>query len=181
VRVCVFCGSRPGVRPEYARQAFALGGALAEAGAALVYGGSGSGLMGAVADGALQAQGHVIGVFPRSFLAGEFAHPKLSDGRVVETMAERKSLMVELSDAFVALPGGFGTYDELFEVLTGRQIGSHHKPIGLLDTEDYFAPLLELVRHGAREGLVPPSMERVLVVERDPATLVRHLLSNATA
>ncbi len=180
MRLCVFCGSRPGARVEYSQAAFGLGELIARGGFELVYGGSAAGLMGSVADGALHGGGHVIGVFPRTFLAGEFAHPRVAEVRVVETMSARKELMASLADAFVALPGGFGTYDELFEVLTGRQIGGHHKPIGLLDTAGYFAPLLEVVRHGLREGLIPPAMEHALVVEREPAALMHRLRAMTT-
>lgn len=153
-RVCVFCGSAAGARPEYVAGATALGTGLADRGIGLVYGGASVGLMGAVADAALGAGGEVIGVIPQSLVDREVAHAGLSDLRVVGSMHERKALMAELSGAFVALPGGIGTFEELFEVWTWRQLGLHAKPIVLLDTAGYWAGLTAFLEHAGREGFV---------------------------
>jgi uncharacterized protein (TIGR00730 family) len=171
-RVCVFAGSNPGMRPAYRAAAEALGGALAARGWGLVYGGGSVGLMGALADAALAAGGEVTGVIPRALAAREIAHGHLADLRVVETMHERKAQMAELADAFVALPGGAGTFDELFEIITWAQLGLHAKPIGLLNAEDYFAPLLALVAHATDEGFIrPEDRDLLLVRERVDALL----------
>lgn len=174
-RVCVFAGSSPGARPEYAEAARALGGELARRGLGMVYGGSSTGLMGAAADAALAAGGEVIGVMPRGLFRREVAHLELTELREVGSMHERKALMADLADGFIALPGGYGTFDELFEIVTWAQIGISDKPIGLLDVADYFAPLVALVEHAAREGFVPASHMALLTRESDPATLLDRL------
>jgi uncharacterized protein (TIGR00730 family) len=138
-RVCVFCGSSPGARPGYRAAAQALGAAIAKRGLGLVYGGAHVGLMGVVADAALAEGGEVIGVLPRALETKELAHRNLSALYVVESMHERKALMAELSDAFVALPGGIGTLEEIFEAWTWTQLGLHEKPCALLDVEGYYA------------------------------------------
>ena len=153
-RVCVFCGASSGRLPAYADAARSLGAALAARGLGLVYGGGRVGLMGAVADAALAAGGEVIGVIPQELVDRELAHPGLSELRVVGSLHERKALMAELSGAFVALPGGFGTLDELMEQLTWSQLGLHAKPVGLLDVEEYWRPLVALARHATEEGFV---------------------------
>lgn len=155
-RLCVFCGSSAGARPIYLDAARALGRALAERGCGLVYGGSSIGLMGAAADAALAAGGEVVGVIPRSMVDREIAHEGLTAQHVVETMHERKALMTRLSDGFLALPGGHGTLDELFEALTWSQLGIHEKPIGLWDVGGYFSPLLAMLDHAVAEGFVRP-------------------------
>ncbi len=142
MRFCVFCGSRSGADPRYERAATAVGTALATRGIGVVYGGGRVGCMGAVADAALAAGGEVIGIIPAALVRREIAHPGLTDLRIVDTMHERKALMADLSDAFLTLPGGFGTLEELFEVVTWRQLGIYEKPIGLLDVADYFASLI---------------------------------------
>lgn len=152
--VCVFCGSRDGVSPQYVDAARELGTELARRGAGLVYGGGTPGLMGAVANGALDADGHVEGVIPRGLFSREVPHEDLSKLHVVASMHERKALMHELSDAFVILPGGFGTYEEFFEIVTWRQLGIHDKPIVVVDIDGYYAPLTELVRHGHDSGFL---------------------------
>src|SRR6185295_7532799 len=144
-RVCVFCGSSPGADPGFGAIAERLGTVLAARELCLVYGGASVGLMGRLADAALAAGGEVIGVIPRSLVDLEVAHGGLSDLRVVTTMHERKAVMADLADAFIALPGGIGTLDELFEVLTWAQLGLHSKPIGLLDHNRYFRPLLDFL------------------------------------
>lgn len=172
MRLCVFCGSRFGARPVYEDAARELGKTLARQRIGLVYGGAGVRLMGAMADAALEAGGEVIGVIPRGVFTREVGHTKLSKLHVVGSMHERKTLMAKESDAFLAMPGGLGTYDELFEILTWRQIGLHAKPIGVLDVDGYFGPLRAILDHAVSEGFsdAPPvdvidgSIERVLGV-----------------
>ena len=156
-RVCVFCGASSGRVPAYADAARGFGAALAARGLGLVYGGGRVGLMGAVADGALAAGGEVIGVIPQELVDRELAHDGVTELRVVGSLHERKALMAELSDAFVALPGGFGTLDELMEQLTWSQLGLHDKPVALFDVEGYWRPLIELARHATEEGFVRES------------------------
>ena len=146
-RICVFCGSNSGNSAGYQVAAADLGRQLAERRIALVYGGSNVGLMGAVADSVLQAGGHAIGVIPRSLVDREVDHRGLPDLRVVETMHERKALMADLADGFVAMPGGYGTFDELCEILTWAQLGIHSKPVGLLNTLGYWDPFLQFLDH----------------------------------
>ncbi len=156
-RVCVFCGASSGRVAAYADAARGFGAALAARGLGLVYGGGRVGLMGAVADGALAAGGEVIGVIPQELVDRELAHDGVTELRVVGSLHERKALMAELSDAFVALPGGFGTLDELMEQLTWSQLGLHDKPVALFDVEGYWRPLIELARHATEEGFVRES------------------------
>ena len=177
--ICVFCGSRPGARPEYLACARRLGEVLASRGLRLVYGGSTVGLMGALADAALARGGEVVGVIPRSLVEREIAHLGLTELRVVGTMHERKALMAHLSDAFVALPGGFGTWDELFEIVTWAQLGLHHKPAGLLNVAGYFEPMLEMVRRAVAEGFIAPENEALLRSADEPELLVDLLLGSA--
>jgi uncharacterized protein (TIGR00730 family) len=174
-RVLVFCGSSPGRRPEYAEQAAALGRLIAQRGLGLVYGGASVGLMGAVADGALAAGGEVIGVIPRQLVEHEIAHAGLTDLREVGTMHERKALMAELSDAVVALPGGTGTLDELFELFTWSQLGLHRMPMGLLDVAGYWQPLLAMLDHMVGERLLRSEHRDTLLVSADAAELLDEL------
>lgn len=169
-RVCVFCGSRMGAHEYFAEQARALGTALVQAGLGLVYGGARVGLMGALADATLAAGGEVIGVLPRALMRTELAHPGLHALHVVGSMHERKALMAELADGFVALPGGYGTLDELFEILTWAQLGIHHKPIVLLNWRGYYDPLLEFLEHTERQGFVAGTDQRLLLVGADATT-----------
>ncbi len=171
-RICVFAGSSKGLRPGYHVAARALGRELAERGIALVYGGASRGLMGEVADSVLAGGGEAIGVLPKGLFLQEVAHTGLTELREVGSMHERKALMADLADGFVALPGGFGTFDELFEIVTWAQIGLHGKPIGLLDVEHYFEPLLALVHHASREGFIPEGQAGLLLSETDPARLL---------
>jgi hypothetical protein len=173
--VCVFTGSSPGARPAYAEAARALGAELAGRGLRLVYGGASVGLMGAVADAALAAGGEVVGVIPQHLVDREVAHTGLTDLRVTGSMHERKALMAELSSAFVALPGGFGTLEELFEVLTWSQLGLHAKPCGLLDVAGYWAPLRAFADHSVAEGFVRPAHRELLLAGTDPAALLDDL------
>jgi uncharacterized protein (TIGR00730 family) len=170
--VCVFCGSSPGARPAYADATRKLGQTLAAAGIGLVYGGAHVGLMGLLADSAMKAGGTVIGVIPRSLVDREIAHTGLTELRVVESMHERKALMAELSDGFIALPGGLGTMEELFEILTWSHLGMHKKPSGLLDVDGYFASLLAFVDHMVEERFLHPVYRAALFVESDPTRLL---------
>jgi uncharacterized protein (TIGR00730 family) len=171
-RVCVFCGSSPGAGPDYAALARRLGQALAASGVGLVYGGAQVGLMGIVADSALAAGGSVVGVIPRALEELELAHRGLTELHVVESMHERKALMAELSDGFIALPGGMGTLEELFEVLTWAQLGMHRKPCGLLDVGGYFTRLLGFLDHMVEQGFLRPVHRAMVLVESEPDRLL---------
>ncbi len=174
-RICVFCGSSSGSRPTYLAEARRLGVVLAERGIGLVYGGGRVGLMGTVADSVLAAGGEVIGVIPAALATKELAHRDLTDLRVVGSMHERKALMAELADAFIALPGGYGTLEEFFEVLTWSQLGLHAKPCGLLNVDNYYGPLLELIHHAIGEGFVPPEHRALVQVADEPEHLLKLL------
>ena len=171
-RICVFAGSWTGDGPAYTEVAQALGGELARRGLGLVYGGASRGLMGVAADAALAAGGEVIGVLPRGLFVREVAHQRLTELREVASMHERKALMADLSDGFIALPGGFGTCDELFEALTWSQIGIHRKPVGLLDVNGYFDALLTFVAHASREGFIPHDDIELLLRASDATDLL---------
>jgi uncharacterized protein (TIGR00730 family) len=172
-RVCVFCGSSPGARPEYADAAGAVGRLLAGSGITLVYGGASVGLMGVLADATLQAGGRVIGVIPRALVNQEIAHTGLTELRVVESMHERKAEMADLSDGFLALPGGLGTLEELFEIWTWGNLGYHQKPCGLLNTSEYYTSLLKFVDDMVVEKFVRETQRGMLIVDRDADTLLR--------
>jgi uncharacterized protein (TIGR00730 family) len=174
-RVCVFCGASSGRLPEYAEAARAFGTAAAARGLGVVYGGGRVGLMGAVADAALAGGGEVIGVIPQELVDRELAHGGLSELHVVGSLHERKRLMAELSDGFVALPGGFGTLDELLEQLTWSQLGLHEKPVGLFDVEEYWRPLIALARHATDEGFVRESDLGAIAVGTDAEGLLDRL------
>jgi uncharacterized protein (TIGR00730 family) len=174
-RVCVFCGASSGRLAAYAGAARAFGTAVAARGLGVVYGGGRVGLMGALADAALAAGGEVVGVIPRELVERELAHRELTELHVVDSLHERKALMAELADGFAALPGGFGTLDELLEQLTWSQLGLHAKPIGLLDVEGYWAPLIALARHATDEGFVRESDLAAIAVADDPDALLDRL------
>ena len=165
--ICVFCGSNAGSRPAYLQAAEVVGRGLAQRGVRVVYGGATVGMMGTLADAARGAGGEVIGVIPRSIFDREIGHTGLDDLRVVGSMHERKALMAELSDAFIALPGGIGTLEELFEVYTWAQLGIHAKPLGLLDVAGYFQPLVAFLDHAVQERFLRPEMRTVLAVSDD--------------
>jgi uncharacterized protein (TIGR00730 family) len=171
-RVCVFCGSSSGRAAAYAASARTFGAAAADRGLGLVYGGGKVGLMGAVADGALAAGGEVIGVIPQSLVDREIAHAGITDLRVVGTMHERKALMADLADGFIALPGGMGTLEELFEVYTWTQLGLHSKPLGLFDVRGYYAQLAAFLDHAVAERFVTAEHREMLVVEDRAETLI---------
>ncbi|HYC00155.1 MAG TPA: TIGR00730 family Rossman fold protein [Candidatus Limnocylindrales bacterium] len=170
--VCVFCGSSFGVRPQYKQAAEALARELARSGIALVYGGGNIGLMGVVADAALAAGVHVTGVIPQALADSELAHYGVSDLRVVESMHARKALMADLSDGFIAMPGGIGTFEEWFEILTWNQLGIHRKPCGLLDVEGYYQDLLRLLDRAQSEGFYKAKHRRAVLIAEEPAALL---------
>ena len=173
--VCVFCGSNAGASGAYAAAARGLARAIAGRGLRLVYGGGSIGLMGVLGEEALAAGGHVIGVTPRRLVEKELVRSGLSELHVVATLQERKSLMAELSDGFIALPGGFGTLDELFEMLTWTQLGFHRKPSALLDVEGYFERLVAFLDHSVEQRFVTAAHRAMLIVERDPGALLDRL------
>jgi len=174
-RIAVYCGSNIGARPEYAAAAETLGTQLAREKIALVYGGGMVGLMGIVADAVLQHGGHVIGVIPEKLVIKEVVHEKLPDLRVVKTMHERKALMAELADGFIALPGGYGTFEEFFEVLAWSQLGWHQKPFGLLDCAGFYRPLIKFLDHTRDEGFIRPQHRELVLVESDAEKLLRRM------
>lgn len=171
-KVCVFAGSSVGQRPEYAEAATALGRELAARDIEMVYGGSNIGLMGVMANASLAGGGRVTGVLPRALFRREVAHTALTELREVGNMHERKAVMADLAEGFIALPGGFGTFDELFEIVTWAQLGLHAKPIGLLDVAGFFAPLLALAQHAIAEGFVPSANGGLLLSAAEPAALL---------
>ena len=171
-RVCVFSGSSPGADLAYRAAATDLGHRLADRGVELVFGGASVGLMGAVADAALEGGGHVIGVIPQSLVDREVAHAGLEDLRIVDSMHERKAVMAELADAFVALPGGVGTLEELFEVYTWNQLGLHAKPLGLFNVRGYFDGLARFLDHATAERFVTPQHRAMLLVSEDLGELL---------
>lgn len=170
--ICVFCGSSPGARPEYLRAAAQLGEVLVERGIGLVYGGASVGLMGKLADTVLAGKGNVIGVIPSALLEKEIAHRSLSDLRVVESMHERKALMTELSDGFLAMPGGLGTLDEFLEVLTWAQLGIHLKPCGILNVCGYFDRLVGFLDTAMDQRFITPEHRSMLLVHERPGDLL---------
>jgi uncharacterized protein (TIGR00730 family) len=171
-RVLVFCGSSPGRLPESVEAAQALGRELASRGLGLVYGGAEIGVMGAIADAVLAQGGEVIGIIPRLLLAKELAHTGVADMRIVETMHERKALMESLADAIIALPGGFGTLEELFEILTWAQLGIHTKPVALLNVAGYWDRLLALIDHMVDERFLRDVQRDALLIGTDPGELL---------
>src|SRR5262245_49779028 len=172
--ICVFCGSSEGVRRAYVEQGRMLGGAMAGRDIRLVYGGGGIGVMGAVAEGVIEKGGRIVGVIPYSLATRERMQLNV-EMRIVNTMHERKALMVELADAFLILPGGFGTFDEMFEIITWAQLGIHRKPIGLLDIENYFDPLLAMIEHSIEEGFVNPRFRDLILVSSEIEELLPRL------
>jgi uncharacterized protein (TIGR00730 family) len=176
-RVCIFCGSNNGARTVYVDAARAMGAALARRRIGLVYGGGRVGLMGVVADAVMAGGGEVIGVIPEALVAKEVAHEGLPDLRVVGSMHERKALMAELADAFVALPGGYGTLEEFCEVVTWAQLGFHRKPCGLLNVGGFYDRLLALFDHAVAEHFVRPAHRSLVLEEHDPEHLLDLLAS----
>lgn len=171
-RICVYCGAHHGDHPEYSELARRVGRAFVERELGLVYGGGNVGLMGDIANAMLAAGGEVIGVIPRVLMRKEMVHEGLTELHQVATMHERKALMEELSHGFIALPGGFGTLDEVFEILSWAQLGLHNKPVGLLDCQSYYQALLTFLQHTVSQGFVSQARLDGLWVERDPNTLL---------
>lgn len=174
-RICVFCGSNAGARPEYAAGARELASHLAARNLGLVYGGGNVGLMGIIADAMLEAGAEVIGVIPRSLVEREVAHHGVTKLHVVQTMHERKAMMNELCDAFIAMPGGFGTLEEFFEVLTWSQLGYHRKPCGLLNVARFFDPLEAMLDHAVTEQFLRPAHRALVIAESSPSRLLDRL------
>ena len=173
--VCVFCASAVGANPAFAHMASRVGKLLAGQGLGLVYGGGNIGLMGVVADAALAAGGRVVGVIPKALEEKELAHRGLTEQHVVGSMHERKQRMVELSDGFIALPGGWGTFDELCEAMTWAQLGIHFKPVGLVNVAGYFDGFLMQLDHAERERLIKPQYRRMLLAATDPEILLEEM------
>jgi len=173
--VCVFCGASDGLSAEYATAAAMLTSSLVQSGHRIVVGGGRVGIMGIVAETALSLGGTVIGVTSEFFVDLEMAHPDLTELHVTPTISERKRLMIEISDAFVALPGGLGTLDELSEVLSTAQLGLHAKPCGLLNVNDYFEHLIEFINHAAGSGFIQPEARDMIIVESDPERLAERI------
>jgi uncharacterized protein (TIGR00730 family) len=174
-RVCIFCGSRKGRRLAYEEAAKRMGTVLAKRGIGVVYGGGSVGLMGVIADSVISEGGEIIGVIPKALVAREVVHTGLTDLHIVGSMHERKALMSRLSDAFIALPGGFGTLEEFCEVLTWAQLGLHKKPCGILNVEGFYDPLLLLFNRAVEEGFVSPEHRMLVLVETEPERLLELL------
>jgi len=177
MNVCGFCGSSAGIRPEYGDAARDFGTMLARRGDALVYGGGNVGLMRILSDAVLGEGGKAIGVMPHHLVEREIAHRSLTELHVVETMHQRKAQMASLADAFVLLPGGFGSWEEFCEAVTWAQLGLHRKPCGVLNVSNYYTPLLQLMEHAVHEGFVRSSDYAAIVVDDDPASLLKRLTS----
>ena len=174
-RICVFCGSSPGSSPEYLRAAHELGNTLVRRNVELVYGGGRVGMMAEIALTVIKSGGKVIGVIPRDLVERGIALTELPDLRVVGSMHERKALMAELSDGFIALPGGLGTIEEFFEVVTWTQLGIHPKPCGLLNVKNYYGTLMDFLDHAVSENFVGPEHRSMILVDEDPESLLRKL------
>ena len=181
LRICVFCGSKTGEDPSYAEGARSLGREMADRGVGLVYGGGGIGLMGVVTDAVLEAGGDVIGVIPDGLAIDEVMHSGVDDMRVVPDMHLRKAEMHELADAYIALPGGVGTFEELFEVLAWRQLKIHSRPIGVLDMGGFFDPFRQLIELSISEGFMAPRNRHLFIRETDPVILLDRLLATIEA
>lgn len=180
MRIAVFCGAKTGRLPEYRRAAERCGRVLAKRGIGLVFGGGHIGLMGVLADAVIAAGGETIGVIPESMVESELAHKGLTRLEIVATMHQRKARMVELADAFLALPGGYGTLDELFEILTWAQLRLHAKPIGLCNVAGFFAPLLSWIQHAEEEAFLSPRHRQLLLTANDPEELIDRLYCAVT-
>ena len=174
-RICVFCGSSAGKRPAYEAAARELGGELVERGISLVYGGGNVGLMGVIADTVMKAGGEVIGVIPQALADREIANIGVTDLRIVDSMHTRKAMMADLSDAFIAMPGGVGTFEEFFEAVTWTQLGVHRKPCGLLNAADFYSPLVAFIDSAVAEGFIRPIHRAAIVVDDDSARLLDKL------
>jgi uncharacterized protein (TIGR00730 family) len=174
-RICVFCGSSQGSRPEYRAAAEEMGAELVRRNVGLVYGGGKVGLMGVIADAVLKAGGEAVGVIPEHIMSREIGHEGLTKLHVVHSMHERKALMADLSDAFIAMPGGFGTLEEFCEVLTWSQLGLHAKPCGILNVSGYYTPLLAMFDHAVEERFLKPENRALVLARESPSELLRAL------
>lgn len=174
-RICVYSGSNPGRHPEYEKAAIDLGRAMAASRYELVYGGGKLGLMGRVANAVLEAGGRAVGVMPRGLFRSEVIHTELSEFHEVADMHERKAKMSELADAYISMPGGLGTFEELFETASWAQLGIHKKPIGLLNVRGFYDPVMELMKHAVQEGFMKESNLALFIMESDPAVLLDRL------
>jgi uncharacterized protein (TIGR00730 family) len=174
--ICVYCGSRPGTDPAFATVAAEVGTWIGAHGGQLVYGGGNNGLMGVMADAALAAGARVVGIIPHSMVEREWAKRDCTELHVVDNMHERKSMMAERADAFLALPGGIGTFEEFFEAWTWKQLGFHAKPVGLLDTSGYYASLLQFLRHGVQQGFMSQAMLDLLTIGNEAGPLLQRLV-----
>jgi uncharacterized protein (TIGR00730 family) len=174
-KICVYCGSSPGRRPEYIESARALAQEFVKHGIGLVYGGASVGIMGEIADTVLASGGEVIGVIPQALVDKEVSHRGLTKLHIVKSMHERKTLMADISDGFIALPGGLGTIEELFEVLTWSQLGFHKKPCALLNIEDYYNNLTSFLSHAVQEQFIKPIHHEMLLVEKSPEKLLKSM------
>ncbi len=179
--VCVFCGSQPGARPAYLDAARELGALLARRGVAVIYGGGHVGMMGALADSALAAGGEVIGVIPEHLMRPEVAHQRLTELLIVDSMHTRKRTMASRADAFVVLPGGYGTFEEMFEMVTWRQLRLHAKPVGLVNVDGYFDHLLAFLQHAAQQEFIRPQHRDLLLVAPSTSDLLERLLRHVAA
>lgn len=177
--ICVFCGSQVGNNGLYRQAAAELGRLMAQRGYGLVYGGGHVGLMGVIADAVLQEGGEVIGVIPEAMIARELAHNEVSRMHVVPSMHARKARMAELADAFIAMPGGYGTFEELFEIITWAQLGMHQKPIGLLNVAGYFDALTACINHAMTEGFIRPKHRQLTIMADQPTTLLDTLVHHS--
>jgi uncharacterized protein (TIGR00730 family) len=174
-RICVFCGSSAGTRPQYRKCAEELGAEFARRNIGLVYGGGNVGLMGAIADAVLESGGEAIGVIPEHLMTREIGHKQLTKLHIVHSMHERKALMADLSDAFIALPGGFGTFEEFFEVLTWSQLGLHLKPCGIVNVLNYYSPLLAMLDHAVEERFLKAQNRALVLSAENPQALLQAL------
>lgn len=175
-RICVYCGSSPGRSEQYAQAAQALAVEMVRRNIGLVYGGANIGIMGTIANHMLQRGGEVIGVLPEFLASKEVAHPQLTELRLVASMHERKAMMAELADGFIALPGGLGTLEELFEILTWAQLGLHSKPCGLLNTQGFYQGLLTFLKHATQEQFISQKHSALLLFEQEPEPLLEKML-----
>jgi len=178
-KLCVFCGSKTGDRDIYARSTRRLGEVMAQRGLVLIYGGGHIGLMGILADAVLAGGGEAIGVIPKSMMDAELAHTKLTQLHIVDTMHQRKAMMADLADGFTALPGGYGTGDELFEILTWAQLHYHAKPVGLLNIDGFFDPLLAWLDRAVEDGFLKPKHRKLLIDARQPEELLDRLWADS--
>lgn len=177
-RICIFCGSSSGADPIYAMAAREMGVALAKRGLGLVYGGGNIGLMGLLADAVLAQGGEVVGVIPQAMVAKELAHRGVTELRIVRSMHERKALMAELADGFIALPGGYGTLEEFCEILTWAQLGLHGKPCGLLNVQDFYGPFLAQIERAVKDRFIRAAHRALILVEEQPGLLLQRLVQS---